>query len=55
LAALALDDQPEAGPKLVGGVAAAMLFFLVAGIQAIERFRWHVILNFKFPDWLEGR
>lgn len=55
LAALALDDQPQTGPKLVGGIASTVIFFLVAGIQAIERFRWHVNLNFKFPDWLEGR
>jgi hypothetical protein len=55
LGTIVLLFQPKIGPTWVGSGWAAKFMLAVATTHAMERFRWHIVLNRKFPDWLQGQ
>jgi hypothetical protein len=54
LGTLVLLFQPKAGPTWFAPGWASNFMIVTATIHASERFKWHVVLNRRFPDWLEG-
>jgi hypothetical protein len=52
LGIIGLEFQPQRDPMYEKW--AVIFMIAVAMLHAIERFRWHVVLDREFPDWLKG-